>query len=144
MYRLERLNEEEYIWNYTELELDINLSNEIKGRYVDYRIQQDNLIGSVEGNYVLNQMLVLFIFGWQDAKQEGPKEMITLPNFHQVPTNLGWVVNIGDVEKRPLPVVIKREMLNFPKQLLRDPGVKHLCANLQHNIYWANFKNEME
>ena len=145
LYRLEQMEDDRYFWGYSELNLSVNLHNEIKGRFYEYKFEGDATTGLIEGNFVLDQMLVLFLFGHNNPDKNGATEMITAPKFHKLPpVNMGWMVAMNEAEKKPLPVLISREMYNFPKQLLKHEGIRSYNETFSGTIEWNSFKNEIE
>jgi hypothetical protein len=143
IYRLVEMGHNQYIWEYSELELSINLSNEVKGTNTQLT-NEVQISSEVAGNFVQDRMLILFLFDRTVLTNDTADKMITVPDFRDDSCNLGWVINSSIEDKRPMPVVFRKEMLNFPKQLLKDERVYAVCAPFAGNIHWKAFKNELE
>jgi hypothetical protein len=143
LYRLEMMPDQTYAWKYSEIDLSINLSNEIQGKH-DYTSTEASVTSSIQGNFVLDKMMILFISDQNILNDDSSDKMIAVPDFKDDTFNLGWVVNSVVEDKTPFPAVIKREMLNFPQQLLKDDRIKNICKNFPGTINWTNFKNETE
>jgi hypothetical protein len=146
MYRLIETDKDQFEWEYSEIVLSANLALEIKGTN-DKLLFEAGSVSNVFGNFVQGKILILFLSDNNILNDTTTDIMITIPEFKEIDNkecNVGWSIYSLAVDTKPHPVVFRKDMLNFPKQLKHDKKVLNVCASYGQMIQWESFSNKLK